>query len=92
MSKLSEIRERAGAHAAGLIRVPGTGRWLQLAAAPVFATMALLTAQDTATDMICSAQGGSMLGGMVMMYLLMSLFHLGPWLALLTRNGKACGQ
>jgi hypothetical protein len=33
--------------------------------------------------MLCAAlQGGSPLSGMVAMYLLMSAFHLGPWLRL----------
>lgn len=88
MSRLSEIRERAGA-SAGLLQSYSIGQWLQLVAAPVFAAMALLSAHDAATDMICSAQGGSMLGGMVPMYLLMSLFHLRPWLQLLGGEGNA---
>lgn len=88
MSRLSETLERAGAYAAGLLQAPSLGCWLQLAAAPVFAAMALLTARNAAADMICSAQGSSMLGGMVPMYLLMSLFHLGPWLRLLAREEK----
>jgi hypothetical protein len=38
-------------------------------------------------DMICSApSGGSALSGMATMYLLMSAFHLGPWLRLFTRR------
>lgn len=89
MSRLSETRTRAGAHAAGLFKSAGTGRWLQLAAAPVFAGMALLAAHEPAADMMCSAQGGSMLSGMVPMYLLMGLFHLGPWLRLFAGDGEA---
>ena len=58
--------------------------WLCLAAAPAFAVMALLTVllnDSGQSDMICSAaQDGPALVGMVPMYLLMSAFHLGPWL------------
>jgi hypothetical protein len=58
---------------------------LSLAAAPVFAGMALLTAiQGGPTDIICSAaHGGSPIGGMVPMYVLMSVFHSPPWLRLI---------
>jgi hypothetical protein len=61
--------------------------WLSLAAAPTFAFMALLTAVPGAgpLDMLCSsAAGESPFSGMVLMYLLMSAFHLGPWLRLLS--------
>ena len=64
----------------------GADRWLSLAAAPTFAIMALLTALQSGgmPDMICSAsQHVSALGGMVPMYLLMSAFHLRPWLKLI---------
>ena len=33
--------------------------------------------------MLCSAAHGMPLGGMVPMYLLMSAFHLAPWLRLI---------
>jgi hypothetical protein len=65
--------------------------WLCLAATPTFALMALLTATRGGgmPDMLCSAaHGGSPFGGMVPMYLLMSVFHLSPWLTLLSRRGN----
>ena len=67
---------------------PGLAGLLSLAAAPVFATMALLTwVQGGDADMICSAMHtGSTLGGMVPMYLLMSAFHCAPWLKLIARR------
>jgi hypothetical protein len=58
---------------------------LSLAAAPTFALMALLTgAFDAGADLLCAvAHHASPLSGMVVMYLLMSAFHAGPWLKLL---------
>jgi hypothetical protein len=63
----------------------GAADWLSLAAAPTFAFMALLTAGPGGgpLDMLCSTMPGtSSFSGMVVMYLLMSAFHLGPWLRL----------
>ena len=57
--------------------------WLYLAAAPTFATMALLTGILGPADALCSTASASPLGGMVPMYLLMSAFHLAPWLKLI---------
>ncbi len=60
---------------------------LSLAATPTFAMMALLTAYHGGSmpEMICSAaRDGSPLTGMVPMYVLMSAFHLAPWLRLLS--------
>ncbi|NZD61966.1 hypothetical protein HX900_12685 [Rhizobium sp. WYCCWR 11290] len=57
--------------------------WLSLAAAPTFAIMALLTAATGNADMICMTTPDAFpIGGMVPMYLLMSGFHLAPWLRL----------
>jgi hypothetical protein len=66
----------------------GATHWLSLAAAPSFATMALLTgiADGGAMDMVCSPGHGSALSGMVPMYLLMSAFHSAPWLKLIARR------
>ena len=57
--------------------------WLRLAATPVFAVMALVAASDAPPLSMCAA-GATLLpvDGMTAMYLLMSLFHLPPWLAL----------
>jgi hypothetical protein len=61
--------------------------WLSLAAAPVFAAMALLTAlQGDGAANLCGASGISPLVGMVPMYALMSLFHVGPWTRLIARS------
>ncbi len=66
----------------------GTADWLSLAAAPIFAIMALLTAVtgNGAMDSLCLTAHASLLGGMVPMYLLMSAFHLAPWLKLAARR------
>ncbi|MCA6112557.1 hypothetical protein J6497_36285 [Bradyrhizobium sp. CNPSo 4026] len=58
--------------------------WLSLAAAPTFAIMVLLTGVGGAPDMLCSP--ASPFAGMVPMYVLMTAFHLGPWLKLMARR------
>ena len=68
--------------------------WMSLAAAPTFAIMALVTGflGGGAMDALCAAaHGGALLGGMVPMYALMSAFHAGPWLRLISRlRSEAC--
>jgi hypothetical protein len=84
--EVSGCQERSGA---------GPDRWLSLAAAPTFAMMALLTSIHGGgmPDMLCSAaQGASPLTGMAAMYLLMSAFHLAPWLRLLSRRRSDAGR
>jgi hypothetical protein len=64
----------------------GAAGWLGLAAAPTFAIMALLTGVlgDGPPNLLCSAaQNAWPVSGMVPMYLLMSAFHLAPWLKLI---------
>ena len=70
----------------------GADRWLSLAAAPVFAIMALLTAIPGGgpADIFCSAAAASPLGGMIPMYLLMSAFHSAPWLKLIALAWRNC--
>ena len=61
----------------------GSVGWLGLAASPTFALMAWISANDAPQTMICSSASGVLPhGGMACMYLLMSLFHLSPWLNL----------
>jgi hypothetical protein len=72
----------------------GPADWLCLAAAPTFAMMALLTGflGAGAPDMLCSAaQHALPMNGMVLMYLLMSAFHLAPWLRLISGRSGARG-
>jgi hypothetical protein len=73
---------REGRNAAAL----GLADWLCLAAAPVFAMMALLTGVlgGGSPDVMCSMSTSSPLGGMVPMYLLMTAFHSAPWLRLIS--------
>ena len=79
MTGVAHIMRGAGA---------GAATWLSLAAAPTFAVMGLLAAvHESMPDMMCSAGGGgSPLSEMATMYLLMSAFHLGPWLRLFSRR------
>jgi hypothetical protein len=67
---------------------PGIAEWLCLAASPTFAFMALMTGVlgSGPMDMLCLAGHGPPLTGMVPMYLLMSAFHLAPWLKLIFRR------
>jgi hypothetical protein len=69
----------------------GAADWLSLAAAPTFASMALLSAilGGGPLDGLCAA-GSEMspLIGMVPMYVLMSAFHAAPWIRLLRRAAR----
>jgi hypothetical protein len=70
----------------------GVADGLALVAAPAFAIMALVSATpgDGAAAMLCGGAQGSPLGGMVVMYLLMSAVHAAPWLRLFTgRRSRA---
>jgi hypothetical protein len=86
-------RETTGGSAgSGNAAALGAADWLCLAAAPTFAIMALLTGVlgGGPREMLCSAaQDASPLSGMVAMYLLMSAFHLAPWLKLI--SGRRSG-
>ena len=64
--------------------------WLALAASPTFAFMAWITANDARLNAFCSS-GSSILpiAGMTLMYLLMSLIHLSPWLKLVSNHRQA---
>jgi hypothetical protein len=81
----------AGTEAAGAAR--GAASWLALAAAPTFAVMALLSAVFTGEpDTLCAALHGSFpLSGMVPMYVLMSAFHVGPWLKVMSGRNRSLG-
>ncbi|MBX4928952.1 hypothetical protein [Rhizobium binae] len=80
---MSATADGAAAKPAKSARSWPAAEWLSLAAAPTFAIMALLTAATGSTEMICmTAPDAFPISGMVPMYLLMSGFHLAPWLRL----------
>ena len=57
--------------------------WIGLAATPTFATMAWTSAPDAPQMAICSTASGVLpIDGMTWMYVLMSIFHVSPWLKL----------
>ncbi|WP_246226402.1 hypothetical protein [Chelativorans xinjiangense] len=59
--------------------------WLGLAAAPIFALMAWISAVGSPGMTICSAASAFVpINDMVLMYFLMSFFQLSPWLKLLS--------
>ena len=69
------------------LETAGVVDWLGLAAAPTFAIMAVLTGvlDGDRLDMLCAAANdASPFSGMVAMYVLMSVFHSGPWLKLMS--------
>ena len=79
------MRRDVGTGAGSGSAAPGGAGWLSLAATPTFALMALWTGLANQPDMLCM-QSASPIGGMTTMYLLMSVFHLTPWLRLVTRR------
>ncbi len=60
----------------------GAARLLGLAASPTFALMGWAAASDGPMALCSSGAGALPMHGMTAMYLLMSLFHLSPWLKL----------
>jgi len=66
--------------------------WLALAASPSFALMAWISANDM--QAVLCATGPSILpiSGMAWMYLLMSFFHLSPWLKLVSTFSRQSNQ
>lgn len=61
---------------------------LRFAASPTFAIMAIGSSVGGRADALC-APSGSPLGSMVLMYALMSAFHLSPWLRLFASAHRA---
>jgi hypothetical protein len=64
----------------------GAADWLSLAATPTLAIMAFLTGgSEGSQDALCgTSHGAAPLSGMAVMYLVMSAFHAGCWLRLIT--------
>ncbi len=61
---------------------------LGLAASPIFVLMAWISANDMSQTVTCSSASSVLpMGGMAWMYLLMSLFHVSPWLKI--ASGRA---
>lgn len=58
---------------------------LGLIASPIFAAMAILTntPAKSPVEAFCSTMHASSLVGMTTMYLLMSVFHVAPWIRLI---------
>ncbi|ETR74846.1 membrane protein [Afipia sp. P52-10] len=85
MPSASARSDAAGAESRDVAVLKTATRWLHLAAAPAFAVMAVATYGGDQPDLLCSnGQDASMLNGMMTMYVLMSAFHLGPWLRLIS--------
>ena len=61
----------------------GAADGLSLLAAPTFAVMALVTALGGGGPLDALCASASPIGGMMPMYLLMSAFHMAPWLRLI---------
>jgi hypothetical protein len=65
----------------------GVAGWLSLAATPAFGMMAAYTGIFGRPEMICASMPDALpLNGMVLMYVLMSIFHATPWVKLAVRR------
>ena len=83
------VNATAGARsdAGGAMAAPGIAGFLCLVASPTFALMAWIAAHDAPPVALCASASTILpVGGMSTMYLLMSLFHLSPWLKLASGN------
>jgi hypothetical protein len=68
---------------------PAAQGWLGLAPAPAFALMAWISAVGSSGMVMCSAASAFLpINDMALMYLLMSLFHLSPWLKLASARAQ----
>ncbi|TJV39030.1 MAG: hypothetical protein E5Y02_27205 [Mesorhizobium sp.] len=95
---MNDIHSGIGSATSEHIAPLGIADWLCLAAAPTFAGMALLSCvQGGDAAMLCMGSSpvtgpsltglsltGPSLTGMPAMYLLMSAFHLAPWLRVIS--------
>ncbi len=82
---MSNIQTSTGSATPENTTTPGVADWLCLAAAPTFAGMALLSClQGGDAAMLCMGTNASPFTGMAAMYLLMSAFHLAPWLRMIS--------
>jgi len=80
----------SGSIGSGSIALPSAAGLLSLGAAPVLALMALWTGLFGQPDMLCmSMHHTSWLNGMALMYTLMSIFHAGPWMKLISSRRSA---
>jgi hypothetical protein len=70
----------------------GAAGWLGLAAAPAFAIMALLAGVFGGASSHMGMHHASPLDGMALMYALMCVFHLPPWLRLLAGTRRRSGR
>ncbi|WP_246675351.1 hypothetical protein [Mesorhizobium sp. B2-3-4] len=68
----------------------GIADWLCLAAAPTFALMALVSLGGEGAMSCMGAP--SPIAGMPAMYLLMSAFHLAPWLRIVSGRKARTGR
>jgi hypothetical protein len=82
---MSDTHTGTGSATAENTATLGFADWLCLAAAPTFALMALVSClQGTDATMLCVGANASPITGMAAMYLLMSAFHLAPWLRVIS--------
>jgi hypothetical protein len=75
----------------GGLSITGLRKVLSLSASPLFFTMAILTAvYSSGLDALCSGSTDAIIPlGMGTMYVLMGVFHLGPWLSMLENSKMA---